>query len=81
MREEEEQEGGEGMGEEEEEEEEGSRVERWERRRVLDGWESKQVAARKRRIVGKGMGEKKIVLNHETFTVISDGQTDSQLNG
>ena len=59
------------MGEEEEEgstvemgeeEEEGSTVERWERRRVLDKWENKQVGARKRRIVGKGMGEKKIVL-------------------
>ena len=41
---------------------EGSRVERWERRRVLDKWENKQVGARKRRIVGKGMREKKIVL-------------------
>ena len=52
--EEEEQEGGGGVGEEEEE---GSRVERWKRRRVLYGWESKRVGARKR-IVGKGMGEK-----------------------
>ena len=40
-------------------EEEGSRVERWERRRVLHGWERKRVGARKRRIVGEeGMGEK-----------------------
>ena len=41
-----------------EEEEEGSTVERWERRRVLDKWENKWVGGRKRRIVGKGMGEK-----------------------
>ena len=43
-------------------EEDGSRVERWERRRVLEGWESKRVGTRKRRIVGKGMGEQKIML-------------------
>ena len=55
MREEEEQEGSGGAGEEEGE---GSTVERWERRRVLDGWENKWVGARKRRIVSKGMGEK-----------------------
>ena len=55
VREKEEQEGSGGMGEEEEE---GSMVERWERRRVLDKWENKWVGARKRRIVGKGMGEK-----------------------
>jgi len=33
-------------------------VERWERRRVLYGGERKRVGARKRRIVGEGMGEK-----------------------
>ena len=36
-------------------------TEKWlvdgERRRVLDKWENKWVGARKRRIVGKGMGE------------------------
>ena len=37
-------------------------MERWERRKVLEGWESKQVGARKRTIMGKGMREKKIVL-------------------
>ena len=67
-RDEEEQEGSGGVGEEEEqvgsggvgeeEGEEGSRLERWERRKVLEGWESKPVGARKRRIVGKGMREK-----------------------
>ena len=41
---------------------EGSKLERWERRKVLEGWESRWVGARKRRIVGKGMTEKKIVL-------------------
>ena len=41
---------------------EGSKLERWERRKVLEGWESRRVGARKRRIVGKGMTEKKIVL-------------------
>ena len=72
MVEEEEHVGSGGVGEEEEhvgsggageeEGEEGSRLERWERRKVLEGWESKRVGARKRRIVGKGMREKKIVL-------------------
>ena len=33
-------------------------MERWERRKVLEGCESKRVGAMKRRIVGKGMREK-----------------------
>jgi len=73
-REKEEQEVSGGVGEEEEE---GSRVERWERRSlwVLYGWESKWVGARKRRIVGRGIGEK-IVLRKIMKLLLQKGIFD-----
>ena len=60
----------------EEEEEEGCRMERWERRRLVEGWESKWVGARRRRIVGKGMGEDNAKVNHKTLLEYSDEVND-----